>query len=329
MVKKRFGIDQVTNQALSQTMQMAKQNDSNFNNTIIQLGKIHLDLENPRKHKIKYEDLKNGPGNDDPDYMIKMQEYKGLQQLSFSINKDGLLHPIIVYKDGNDYKLVAGERRFFASIIAGKTQIEARVFKSRPKSFDLKIIQWTENESRKNLPLDKRLLNIAAIIEGYDKMKNQKLTDKALGNLLSISRPLAQCYKAILSNQPLLKMIKGGRVQTLRVARDLASCTGEKELQKALELLSQNRALPKKVENVGAKQKVAQKRAGRKRQTISLGTTQKSAVVKVLVDGVLSSDRFSRYSQQFKASDWSSLDQATNSFQKLIKILEKELEITT
>ena len=42
-----------------------------------------------------------------------------IQSLSDSILQDGLLQPLVVRKTGSRYELVAGERRFRASLLAG------------------------------------------------------------------------------------------------------------------------------------------------------------------------------------------------------------------
>lgn len=322
MVKKRFGIDQATNEALSQTMQMAKGNDSNFNNTVVPIAKIILDSENPRKHKIKQSELVNGPSNRDPQYQRKSEEYNGLIELSSSIKKEGLLHPIIVYKDADQYKLVAGERRFFASIIAGKTQIEARVFKSKPRKFDLKIIQWAENESRKDLSLYNRLINVAAILEAYQQTHDQKLTAQSLAKLLSISRQLAQYYVAILANSNLMKVIKSGKIKTLRLARQLTSYQSEREIIKAITLSDQSTQAPIKIKKNSSTTIV--KRSGRKRQKVTLGDTTNPQVAKILIENVLSNSKYKKYVLDFENIDWNSLDQVTRAFQKLVNILEAE-----
>jgi len=323
MAKKRFGIDAATTQAISQTMQMAKEHTSKLNNTLIPINKISLDPDNPRQHKIRREELENGPSNSDPDYKIKTEEYEGLFQLSSSIQKDGLLHPITVFKDTENYKLIAGERRLFASIIAKKTQLEARVYKSKPADFDLKIIQWMENESRKDLSLYKRLLNIESILKAYKSEKNETITAKKLAELLGISRQLGQYYTSIISNEALMSEIKEGRVNTMQVARELTSLRTKTEILSALEMLSQNKILPKKPKKI--KQKASSKTVGRKRQAVTLGKTKQLAVVKTLAEGVLSIDQYAKYANQFNKTDWDSLDKATQAFQKLIQFLEREL----
>ena len=50
-------------------------------------------------------------------------EQEALAELSESIRKVGILQPLIVMPDGKEYKVVAGERRLRASIMAGLKQV--------------------------------------------------------------------------------------------------------------------------------------------------------------------------------------------------------------
>ena len=52
---------------------------------------------------------------------------KELNDLASSIIKHGVIQPIIVRKIGDKYEIIAGERRYRASKLAGKTTIPALV----------------------------------------------------------------------------------------------------------------------------------------------------------------------------------------------------------
>ena len=58
-------------------------------------------------------------------------EQEALSELSESIKKVGVLQPLIVMPDGDGYKVVAGERRLRASIMAGLKQVPVII-----RSFD-------------------------------------------------------------------------------------------------------------------------------------------------------------------------------------------------
>ncbi len=322
MAKKRFGIDQVTNQAISETMQMAKDHDSKFINTEIFISKIDLDPDNPRKHKISRSNIENGLDSSDPEYNTKKEEYEGLSELATSIKKDGLLHPVVVFKSGDNYKLVAGERRFLASIIADRSLIEARVFKTKPRAFDLKVIQWAENESRKDLSIFEKLQNVSAIIETYKSESGKKVTAEELSKIINTSRQLAQYYMAILSNHALMGLIREGKVTKISVARELVKLESKPEILQVLDRLPNTKVAPK-LKPVKAVDKT--KTAGRKRQKVTLGTTNQPYVAKTIVESVLSIKEFKKHIPEFNDVDWSCLDQSTSAFQKLVKLLEKEL----
>ena len=106
----------------------------------------------------------NGLDRNDPLYERKLEELEKLKELAITIESSGVINPIVVYKRGEVYRVVAGERRSLASILAGKNEIEARVFNEKPKGFELKLIQWIENTAREDLTLDERIGNIREII---------------------------------------------------------------------------------------------------------------------------------------------------------------------
>lgn len=324
MPKKKFGISPSVNKALTQTIQMAETENSQFFNTEILIDRITLDPENPRRQKITLHDLRVGLSPSDPQYATKKEEYEGLCELSESIKREGLLNPISVVEDGSNFKMVAGERRFFATIIAKKKIIEARVFRKKPKNVDLKIIQWAENQSRKDLSLHEKLMNVSAILDAYQSEKSETLTAIRLSEVMGISRQQAQYYKVILVNKDLMTFVQSGLVTTFDLARQLS---GLDAFQIKNQLNAQQPPSSKKpVAKAVAKDK--SKSAGRKRSSVNLGTTKKPAVAKTIAETVLAMPPFKKYADNFIAVDWTCLDQSTKAFQQLIQVMESELGVT-
>ena len=79
-------------------------------------------------------------GASTPDAMVKLSEIKpnrnqprknfdeeALAELADSIRQNGVLQPILLRKKGNGYEIVAGERRYQASKLAGLEEIPAIV----------------------------------------------------------------------------------------------------------------------------------------------------------------------------------------------------------
>ena len=93
---------------------------------------------------------------------------EALNMLADSIKEHGVLQPIVVVHEGDKYKIVAGERRYRASIIAGLTKIPAiiRTLDAQNR-LELSII---ENAQREDL---NAIEEAAAYDSAYAKLKNQ------------------------------------------------------------------------------------------------------------------------------------------------------------
>ncbi|OOV40475.1 chromosome partitioning protein ParB [Leptospira kirschneri serovar Pomona] len=108
---------------------------------------------------------------------------KGVDDLARSLEKDGLLQPIIVTKqnpEDENYKIVAGERRYHAAKQLGWTEVECKILdRDEKETFRLAII---ENLQRENLsPYEE--------IEAMSHLKTSfKYTDQELGTLFGKSR---------------------------------------------------------------------------------------------------------------------------------------------
>ena len=89
---------------------------------------------------------------------------EALDALAASIKEHGVLQPIVVTKEDNKYKIVAGERRWRASKIAGLEKIPAiiRSLDSQNR-LELSIIENAQRED----------LNPIELATAYAKLKNQ------------------------------------------------------------------------------------------------------------------------------------------------------------
>jgi len=85
----------------------------------------------------------------DPDQPRKQFDQAGIEELALSIREHGILQPIIVTPYKNGYQVVAGERRYHASKIAGLDKIPALV---RTLTSQHKLeVSLIENLQRKDL----------------------------------------------------------------------------------------------------------------------------------------------------------------------------------
>jgi len=91
---------------------------------------------------------------------------KALQELSDSIKVHGVIQPLVLRKVGNKYEIIAGERRYKASCMAGLKKVPAIVRDmSDDESAEVAVI---ENVQRKNLTSIEEALSYRNLLErGY------------------------------------------------------------------------------------------------------------------------------------------------------------------
>ena len=151
---------------------------------------------------------------------------ESLEELSNSIKEYGVIQPIIVTKQDNYYRIVAGERRWRASKKAGLDEIPAIVREyDKQKNSEIALI---ENIQREDLnPIEKA----TAIRELLDKYK---LTQQQLADKLGISRSgLANTVRILNLDQRVIDLVKDGKITEGHCKALLAIDDPEKQYQAA------------------------------------------------------------------------------------------------
>lgn len=88
---------------------------------------------------------------------------KPLAELADSIRTHGVLEPVLVTREGNFYKIIAGERRYRASRMAGMTRIPSIIIAGTPEQ--LAEIAIIENSHRQQLNPMEEAKAIKAIMD--------------------------------------------------------------------------------------------------------------------------------------------------------------------
>ena len=88
-----------------------------------------------------------------PDNVRKTRVGEGLEELKASIAKVGLIHPVLVQRQGDRYKLIVGQRRWEACKALGKTTIPALIVGNIDEA-TRKLLSFAENMHRKRLPFN-------------------------------------------------------------------------------------------------------------------------------------------------------------------------------
>lgn len=146
------------------------------------------------------------PKSDQPRKLFKKEP---LEELASSIKENGLLQPILVreYQDSGRYQIIAGERRFRASKIAGLSEIPVIILdKDDQKVAEISLI---ENIQREDLNPIEEALAFKALIEDYN------LTQEELSEKIGKSRStIANAIRLLDLPEDVLDMVMMGDISS-------------------------------------------------------------------------------------------------------------------
>ncbi len=188
----------------------------------------------PEEEQIQENDtLKNlkitevEPNRDQP---RKRFDQEALEELAQSIEEYGLIQPIVVTKKDGYYSIIAGERRWRASKIAGLKEIPAII-----REDDEKInseISLIENMQREDLNPVEKAMGIKTLIDNYGM--SQEEVAKKLGK----GRSTIANWVRVLNLEPrVLEMAKEGKISEGYCKALLAITDPEKQYQTAIQML--------------------------------------------------------------------------------------------
>ena len=314
-MKKKYSIPSTISQDISNTIEIAQNNLGNMNYRLVPLSSIDTDPNNPRDLAISKQDIIDGFSKEDPLYDRKTEEYESLKLLANSIAKHDVRIPIEIYKFGAGYRLVHGERRYLASLIAKRTIIPAKVLDKQPTEFDLRVLQLIENAQRENL------------------YSTTKVDAHFIHNV--IYKSLSQSYNylaALNAPEEVWNAIKKGEIQNLEKA---AFCASEPDVKRRGYLLQtciqgksikELREIAKRqddVEIISKNTLANEKRRGKRPSRVYLGGTVNKGVVKKIIKLVSEDKNYYQFGEVFKRLQCKELGDCTKSFATLISIMEK------
>jgi len=332
--RKVFQISDTLADGLEETLSSAKNYSGELRVDVIPLKKIETDPENPRDLALTIDDIYNKVAPSDPDYVRKLQEINSLESIANSIKDQGIINPIVVYKHGDKYRLVAGERRTLASILAGKMDIQAKILDSKPNELKISLLQWIENIERSDLSLYERLKNLEKIARAYALSKNigvEQITITELSQLIGCVKSHALNYRAVLNADAQIKaLIFANKIKNLEkaallsgiqstVAREhvISACLAGATLKKLKTMVEQSKSTPSlRLPRPSLKQ-------GRQASSVNLGSTKNRDVAKIIIDSVLKNQALAHLRDQFQQVDWSDYKTVSETFNLLLRRLEE------
>ena len=140
-----------------------------------------------------------------PNQPRKSFDETALRELADSIAKHGVIMPIIVNKSGDRYMIIAGERRFRASKLAGLSRVPVIV-----KQYDerqIKEISLIENLQREDLNPIEAAMAMRALMDDYG------LTQEELSERIGKSRPaIANSLRLLSLCSEIRKLVANGKL---------------------------------------------------------------------------------------------------------------------
>ena len=171
-----------------------------------------------------------------------------IEELAQSINKNGLIQPLIVTKkDNENYTLVAGERRWRASQIANLKILPALLL---PTDLDKDEISLIENIQRENLKVTEEAQAYQRLIEknNYTHDQLSKIVGKSRSHITNLLRILnLHEYFSELLNKGIISM---GH------ARALVGKTPEELDERLLSQINVGKASVRDIEQNSVKKKI-------------------------------------------------------------------------
>ncbi len=184
--------------------------------------------ENDTLKKLKIIEVE--PNKEQP---RKRFEQEALEELAQSIKEYGLIQPIVVTKKEGYYSIIAGERRWRASKLAGLKEIPAII-----REDDEKInseISLIENMQREDLNPVEKAMGIKTLMDNYGM--SQEEVAKKLGK----GRSTVANWVRVLNLEPrVLEMAKEGKITEGYCKALLAITDPEKQYQTAIQMLERN-----------------------------------------------------------------------------------------
>lgn len=181
--------------------------------------------ENDTLKKLKITEVE--PNRDQP---RKRFDQEALEELAQSIQEYGLIQPIVVTQKDGYYSIIAGERRWRASKLAGLKEIPAII-----REDDEKInseISLIENMQREDLNPVEKAIGIKTLMDTYQM--SQEEVAKKLGK----GRSTVANWIRVLNLEPrVLEMAKEGKISEGHCKALLAITDPEKQYQTAVQML--------------------------------------------------------------------------------------------
>ncbi len=325
--RKKFRVATDITQGISEAIRAVDNNAGEYRSAIVALHHLEVDPENPRQLLITKENIERGLDLSDGNVAEKKRELENLQTLSSTIKMKGVLNPIVIYKHHDKYRIVAGERRYLASLLAKKEDIPVRILDKKPDIAALRTLQWIENNEREGLSLKERLGNLRAILESaFPHIPQNEYSVKLVNELTGISKSQSSSYATVLKcPQDVMEAIKKNKIRNLDKAALLSGIEDPETRKNALQACIDGDSLNQLKKSVRKLREpstpTTKKGRGRIATHVNLGKIKNTSPIKKLIDIVVAHPEYKDFANQIKSINWDDFGEVSIGFKKLLEFL--------
>lgn len=158
----------------------------------------------------------------------KIFEQEKIENLAESIKENGIMQPIVVSKETNTYKIVAGERRWRAARVAGLKTVPVII---RNDLTDSKILELALIEN-----IQRQDLNVLEEANAYQVLMDEYgMTQESVAKIVGKSRSaVANTVRLLNLDSRVQEMINENRISEAHGRAILPITSGDKQFEMAL-----------------------------------------------------------------------------------------------
>lgn len=200
-----------------------------------------------------------------PDQPRKYFDDEKLAELAESIRQYGIIQPLVVKKDGDKYRIVAGERRYRAAQLAGLSKVPAVIFKGE-NEYHVSLIENLQREDLNPIEVAEAYNELMTSF-GYNQEELAQKVGKSRSDVSNFTRLLNLC-------EEVKDLVRTGRLSAGQ-ARPLIVLTEKEQIFWADEIIRRKLAV-RQIEQLLASKKSDLKPQPAKRNADDFSRYEKS-----------------------------------------------------
>ncbi len=278
------------------------------------IDEVRVDPNNPRRLELDWNVVKQDPETiQDPS---KRKEVEDIHGMAVTFQNIGQRSPIEVVRDGAIFRIVFGERRYWAARLAGMTTLKVIVLRVVPDNVPL--VQLIENIQHKQLTLYKTILNIRAMIDREAELEHPIKDVTDLIDRTGLARASAYRYwKYVDLPNDVEEALENQTINTHDELYALLKHTTAKARKEALARYIAGSSLDVMI-NKQTPVTTKRQAGGRPRTSISFGSTKNWKVAKLIFEKIDPDG-------QYHNIDWHDLSAVTKAWRELLVTLEQRI----